>query len=139
MMTYIGTFLVIFWFCFSFIRFYNNNEFELICLFSVRDQLQRLFTPQLNNISMKLPSFPLMSQRELIEPNQFCNSSTVKGCDKKFCSCTHVLQVRLNSVVEVILVDEGNFFKKRQSRRFNISQKKRKNYTRLLILSLPIV
>ncbi|XP_046822768.1 laccase-1-like [Vespa crabro] len=88
----------------------NNPDFhrdDLYDFYQVRDRSQQLFTPQLNNISMKLPSFPLMSQRDLIDPNQFCNSSTVKGCDKKFCSCTHVLQVKLNSVVEVILIDEG--------------------------------
>nr|KAF7421813.1 hypothetical protein H0235_009649 [Vespula pensylvanica] len=88
----------------------DNPHFHregLYGFYQVRDWSQRLFTPQLNNISMKLPSFPLMSQRDLIDPNQFCNSNTVKGCDKNFCSCTHVLQVKLNSVVEVILIDEG--------------------------------
>ncbi|XP_014604884.1 PREDICTED: L-ascorbate oxidase-like isoform X2 [Polistes canadensis] len=88
----------------------NNPHFHREGLYGfdqIHDWSQRLFTPQLNHISMKLPSFPLLSQRDLIEPNQFCNSSTVTGCDKKYCSCTHVLQVKLNSVVEVILVDEG--------------------------------
>lgn len=73
----------------------------------VKDRAQQLFTPQLNHISMKLPPFPLLPQRDLITPDQFCNSSTVEGCDKTYCACTHVLQVKLNSVVEVILVDEG--------------------------------
>lgn len=59
---------------------------------------------------MKLPSFPLLSQRELIKEDQFCNSSTVENCKNVFCSCTHVLQVKLNSVVEVIMVDEGFTF-----------------------------
>ncbi|KAI4484871.1 hypothetical protein M0802_012999 [Mischocyttarus mexicanus] len=88
----------------------NNPYFHREGLYGfdqIHDWSQRLFTPQLNHISMKLPSFPLFSQRDLIDPNQFCNSSTVTGCEKKFCSCTHVLQVKLNSVVEVILVDEG--------------------------------
>ncbi|XP_032682635.1 laccase-1-like isoform X2 [Odontomachus brunneus] len=76
----------------------------------VRDRTQRLFTPQLNHISMKLPSFPLLPERHLVKPDQFCNSSTVEGCEKDFCACTHVLQVKKNSVVELVLVDEGFTF-----------------------------
>ncbi|XP_029665987.1 laccase-1-like isoform X4 [Formica exsecta] len=73
----------------------------------VKDTKQRLFTPQLNHISMKLPPFPLLPERNLIKPNQFCNSSTVEGCKNDYCACTHVLQVKINSVVELLLIDEG--------------------------------
>ncbi|XP_050459859.1 uncharacterized protein LOC126855865 isoform X3 [Cataglyphis hispanica] len=73
----------------------------------VKDTKQRLFTPQLNHISMKLPPFPLLPERNLIKPNQFCNSSTVEGCETDYCACTHVLQVKINSVVELLLIDEG--------------------------------
>lgn len=75
--------------------------------FSVKRK-QQVYTPQLNHISMKPSSFPLLSQRDSIDPNTFCNETSVKDCEKDFCSCTHVLQVKLKSVVEVILVDEGN-------------------------------
>ncbi|KAJ8669572.1 hypothetical protein QAD02_000831 [Eretmocerus hayati] len=66
-------------------------------------------TPQLNHISMKMPSFPLMSQKEQIDPSIFCNLNTTRrrGCQTTHCSCLHVLQVDLNSVVELILIDEG--------------------------------
>lgn len=75
-------------------------------MFSVKSNA-RLLTPQLNHISMKLPSVPLLSQRNSIDQNQFCNASTVTDCERDYCACTHVLRVKLNSVVEVILVDEG--------------------------------
>ncbi|KOC68923.1 Laccase-4 [Habropoda laboriosa] len=68
---------------------------------------KRVLTPQLNHISMKLPSAPLLSQRDFIDQNQFCNASTVMGCDQDYCACTHVLRVKLGSVVEMVLVDEG--------------------------------
>lgn len=58
---------------------------------------------------MKPSSIPLLSQRDSIDTNTFCNETTVKNCDKDFCACTHVLQVKLKSVVEVVLIDEGNF------------------------------
>lgn len=56
---------------------------------------------------MKLPPMPLLSQRDFIDSDQFCNSSTVQGCVQDYCACTHVLRVNLDSVVEIILVDEG--------------------------------
>ncbi|XP_053980315.1 uncharacterized protein LOC128877215 [Hylaeus volcanicus] len=68
---------------------------------------KRVLTPQLNHISMKLPSIPLLSQRDSIDQSGFCNESTVQGCKEDYCACTHVLQVRLGSVVELVLVDEG--------------------------------
>ncbi|XP_033324267.2 uncharacterized protein LOC117219317 [Megalopta genalis] len=70
-------------------------------------ETKRVLTPQLNHISMKLPSVPLLPQRDIIDQNQFCNESTVQGCKKYYCACTHVLRVKLGTVVEVILVDEG--------------------------------
>lgn len=56
---------------------------------------------------MKLPPMPLLSQRDFIDSDQFCNSSTVQGCVQDYCACTHVLRVNLDSVVEIVLVDEG--------------------------------
>lgn len=52
-----------------------------------------LVTPQLNHISLGLPPFPLLSERDLITPDMFCNSTTVQNCRDEFCQCTHVLQV----------------------------------------------
>lgn len=70
---------------------------------------KRVLTPQLNHISMKLPSVPLLSQRDVVDQNRFCNESTVQGCEQAYCACTHVLRVKLGSVVEVVLVDEGSY------------------------------
>lgn len=83
------------------LRYYNYSVLSNIVK-------EKVGTPQLNHISMKMPTFPLMSQPELINENSFCNSSTVQGCQNDYCSCSHVLQVKLGSVVELVLVDEGN-------------------------------
>ncbi|KAJ8683447.1 hypothetical protein QAD02_019239 [Eretmocerus hayati] len=66
-------------------------------------------TMQLNHITLKLPTVPLMSQWSQIDPNTICNSTNIpRGqCARESCACTHVLQVRLNSVVELVLIDEG--------------------------------
>ena len=62
---------------------------------------------QLNHISLRLPSSPLLSQHDAIPPQTFCNESTVSNCTKEFCECTYTLQVPLGSLVELILIDEG--------------------------------
>lgn len=65
-------------------------------------------TPQLNDISFQFPSYPLLSQPEQIRPGSLCNASSVpSSCVKKYCACTHVLQVELHSVVELVFVSEG--------------------------------
>ncbi|KAL6260451.1 hypothetical protein P5V15_007976 [Pogonomyrmex californicus] len=85
----------------------DNPNFHRKNLYGFQQAKHKVFTPQLNHISMKLPPFPLLPERDLIKPDQFCNASTVKGCENDYCACTHVLQVKLNSVVELILIDEG--------------------------------
>lgn len=71
----------------------------------------RLFTPQLNHISMSFPSAPLLSWRYNLDESKFCNETSLMrkavDCRSEFCMCQHILSVPLNSVVEIILVDEG--------------------------------
>ncbi|XP_011062898.1 PREDICTED: laccase-5-like isoform X2 [Acromyrmex echinatior] len=85
----------------------DNPNFHRKDLYGFHQVKPQTFTPQLNHISMKLPPFPLLPERYLIKPDQFCNSSTVEGCEKEYCACTHVLQIKTDSVVELVLVDEG--------------------------------
>ncbi|XP_059618869.1 uncharacterized protein LOC132263226 [Phlebotomus argentipes] len=92
----------------------NNTNFHMPGLYGFDEVLhtqQRVYTPQLNHISMKLPSYPLLSARHLADDTQFCNSSTLANqginCKTEFCECTHVIQVPLNAIVEMVLIDEG--------------------------------
>ncbi|KAK9884425.1 hypothetical protein WA026_007272 [Henosepilachna vigintioctopunctata] len=79
---------------------------------NVKKKRMDSYTPQLNHISMKLLSVPIFSQRDEINEELFCNETTVKyqDCRNNFCSCPHVIQVKLNSVVELILIDNGFAF-----------------------------
>lgn len=58
-----------------------------------------------------MPSLPLMPSHDLLDDSKFCNESSLAAknidCRKDFCECSHVYQVQLNSVVELILIDEG--------------------------------
>ncbi|XP_054084101.1 uncharacterized protein LOC105219789 [Zeugodacus cucurbitae] len=74
----------------------------------------KLYTPQLNHISLKFPPMALMAERNNVDDSLFCNDTSLAqqgiDCRKEFCHCHHVLQVPLNSVVELIVVDEGFTF-----------------------------
>lgn len=59
----------------------------------VTDSKQQVLTPQLNHISLKLPSFPLLSGRDSLNSSMVCDESTVKNCEKQYCECTHIVQV----------------------------------------------
>ncbi|KAL4713687.1 hypothetical protein ACJJTC_004218 [Scirpophaga incertulas] len=90
----------------------NNSHFHrspYYGYYQVPNPKNRLYTPQLNHISMKMPSSPLLLARP--SPENFCNSSSIdKHCQESYCECSHVLSVKLNSVVEIIILDEGVTF-----------------------------
>ncbi|XP_025836116.1 laccase-like isoform X3 [Agrilus planipennis] len=90
----------------------NNPHFhqgDLYGFFNVSNPKQRLLTPQLNRISMTYQDVPILQGRDTIDDKNFCNSSTIEAqdCADDYCECTHVLQVALNSVVELVMIDEG--------------------------------
>ncbi|CAG7726388.1 unnamed protein product [Allacma fusca] len=71
----------------------------------------KLYTPQLNFISHVMPLSPPMTQPESIHEIRKCNESSMKvNCTVDYCECTHWLNVKLNSIVEIILVDRGYTF-----------------------------
>lgn len=96
--------------------FYEKNfpKFNSPILYSnqrVSNDEDKFFGPQINHISMKYPSEPiLMNQYEDLRLN-FCNSTSLAernmNCREIFCECFHVLDVPFNRNVEIILLDEG--------------------------------
>lgn len=70
---------------------------------------ERVYTPQFNDISMKLPSFPLLTQFNDIKQDTFCDHQPLRNCNVTFCECTNVINIPLGNVVEIILVDKGKF------------------------------
>lgn len=71
----------------------------------------RVYTPQLNHITMEYPLKPLLDSRFPPDESRFCNESSFIeqniDCRIEFCKCHHVLQVALDSIVEIVIVDEG--------------------------------
>ncbi|CAH1780992.1 unnamed protein product [Owenia fusiformis] len=72
---------------------------------------KHLYSPQMNGITMVIPSSPPLTQPEDITEDTFCNETSLHGeCREKFCECTHVLRVGLDSLVEIVFVDQGFTF-----------------------------
>ena len=68
----------------------------------------KLYTPQLNFISHVMPVSPPAIQPETMNSIPMCNESSMQqttNCSKDYCECTHWLTVKLNSIVEIVLVD----------------------------------
>nr|XP_029736390.1 L-ascorbate oxidase-like [Aedes albopictus]XP_029736391.1 L-ascorbate oxidase-like [Aedes albopictus] len=95
----------------------DNPHFHVPDLYGFKDVINntnRLFTPQLNHISMRMPKIPMMPGKDELDESRFCNASSLMeqgiNCREEFCECSHVVQVPLNSTVEMVLIDEGFTF-----------------------------
>ncbi|KAK4310942.1 hypothetical protein Pmani_017529 [Petrolisthes manimaculis] len=97
-----------FWLNFDFYSKDNHlfHHEDFYPFFGVRSDL-RLYMPQINHITLKLPPAPPLSQPTDVDPSMYCNSTATNGCNDEFCYCPHMLNVQKDSLVEVILVDEG--------------------------------
>ncbi|XP_053671441.1 uncharacterized protein LOC128721687 [Anopheles nili] len=86
---------------------------ELYGFGQVVNNTNRLYTPQLNHISMRMPPVPFLPGRDALDESQFCNETSLRdrNCSGgEFCECSHVIQIPLHATVEMIMVDEGFTF-----------------------------
>ncbi|CAF0713230.1 unnamed protein product [Brachionus calyciflorus] len=95
----------------------NNPEFydEKLYSLSKIQSFQRppLYTPQINNISMKMPSIPLLYEWDSVPKDEICNHinrSHVCPVEQEYCSCIYTFEFNLGDVVEFVIVDEGFTF-----------------------------
>lgn len=64
----------------------------------------------INGITFHSTAFPLLTQPELITPATFCDVDNIPDfCAGSLlnCPCTHIIKINLNSIVELVLVDES--------------------------------
>lgn len=66
----------------------------------------------IDEISYLSPPAPLISQYDDIDPEQFCNGDNRPADCGPNCMCTHKVDIPLNAIVEVVLVDEGELYRK---------------------------
>lgn len=69
-----------------------------------------IFQATLNNISIAVPPWSMLTQSEMIREEMFCDMDNLpKHCQSgKFCRCTHRAKVKKDSIVEIVLVDGVN-------------------------------
>jgi hypothetical protein len=62
----------------------------------------------IDNITFAFPSFPLLTQPDDVKESLFCdeNNRPERCNDMQICSCIHRIKVALNSIVELVVVDE---------------------------------
>ncbi|KAG7209094.1 hypothetical protein KM043_015241 [Ampulex compressa] len=66
--------------------------------------------PQINGMSFKYPSSPILSQPENISDKVICSlEQTSVQCEETplFCECVQILEVPQQKTVEIVLIDEG--------------------------------
>jgi FtsP/CotA-like multicopper oxidase with cupredoxin domain len=89
----------------------NNVEFQNPLYYPLTASSKKIFTPQINNISMMMPSSPLLYQWNDIPKGLICNQTNKNTVcppnQSDYCSCIHVLEINLNELVELVIVDEG--------------------------------
>lgn len=63
----------------------------------------------INNLSLVFPDYPPLTQPRDIDESQFCDEGNwpTRCAGNRLCTCVHRLQVRRNSIVELIIVDES--------------------------------
>uniref|UniRef100_H2YGT3 ferroxidase n=1 Tax=Ciona savignyi TaxID=51511 RepID=H2YGT3_CIOSA len=79
-----------------------------------------LYSPQLNNVSFVPSSSPLLSQYDDVDQSLICDtfrdinvpSTTVltPSAILQFRACTHIVDIKLGSTVELVVFDEGRTF-----------------------------
>jgi hypothetical protein len=83
----------------------NSYKFLVLTVAPTGDHVISL----VDEISFVFPPSPPLSQIDDIPPEQFCNGDNRPADCGANCMCTHKVDIPLNAVVEVVLVDEGEF------------------------------
>ncbi|XP_053398492.1 uncharacterized protein LOC123558060 [Mercenaria mercenaria] len=92
----------------------DNYHFHDVSFYPISavERPQHLYMPQMNHVTLRLPSSPPLSQHSDLDEGEFCNHMTTgsKNCTEEFCECVYRLHVQLNDTVEIIVIDEGVTF-----------------------------
>ncbi|XP_031349751.1 laccase-1-like [Photinus pyralis] len=68
---------------------------------------KKLKANRIDNIQYKSAPSPLISQYDDINPSQFCNGTHKPENCGNSCGCTHKIDLPLNSVIELILIEDS--------------------------------
>lgn len=81
-----------------------------------------LYTPQINNISLRTPNYPVLYEWDIVPRDDICNevnASTSCKSNDPYCSCIYTYEFELNEVVEFVIADEGFTFQSNHPMHFH--------------------
>jgi FtsP/CotA-like multicopper oxidase with cupredoxin domain len=94
---------------FIYLNFYHFNDNLPFSVTSTIENYNNMAV--INNISFAMPEFSLLSEPENIKEEMFCDENTklnttcLDNDNHNICRCTHRLKVKLNSIVDLVLID----------------------------------
>jgi L-ascorbate oxidase len=67
------------------------------------------YTPQINHVSLMMPSTPVLYNWDQIDSSTICNVSNINltYCLTEYCHCIYTLELNVNDVVEFVMTDEA--------------------------------
>ena len=69
------------------------------------------YTPQINHMSLMMPSTPVLYNWDQIDRSTICNTSNInQTCPNyltEYCACLYTLELNVNDVVEFVMTDEA--------------------------------
>lgn len=86
-------------------HFYSRIHYD----FNLMGEDQQIPSPQVNNLTFMPQAAPLLLNRGEHD-HKMCNAETPfssRNCNEDFCECLHMYKIPLGSVVDMVLIDEG--------------------------------
>ncbi|XP_068249586.1 uncharacterized protein [Palaemon carinicauda] len=99
-----------FYLSFSSRQIHNENMYSLL-FYNIYDEEEskRVSTPQINNLSFRGTSTPLLVDQKPLKTENCSAEGVRRGhCTEDFCECLHTLTVNVGTVVDLVLIGEGN-------------------------------
>ncbi|XP_069937854.1 uncharacterized protein [Cherax quadricarinatus] len=101
-----------FYLAFEMRRIHNSHFYSQIYYdFDLVEEAQQIPTPQINNLSLVLPATPMLLGGQSVE-ERICTAELTpleKNCNGDYCECLHMYSIPLGSVVDLVLIDEGQY------------------------------
>ncbi|XP_071839467.1 uncharacterized protein [Apostichopus japonicus] len=88
-----------------------NRTFYLNLGFHTMDTTTTKPMTQINSVSFREPSMPLLRNHSSINASQFCyykdvTQEMIDKCSSEYCSCIHVIKTNINEIIEFVLINE---------------------------------
>lgn len=95
----------------------SNNKYSTIIFYNIAYLSVIVVGPGpthvaavINDIMFQFPSSPPLSQLRDISPDTICNDTHKPDSCGDICSCTHIIELPYNGIIELVIIDESKGF-----------------------------